>query len=326
MKIKIIENKEIKELYQDSGIFEEVAKVTRISWINSKLVSSDYTIKRISNHLLTMEKRFPHLIVFLLYEHKKLTGWIGISKSDKGQLEIDRWHPIIHPDANQEQAFRLLVKKCIIYADQRNFKEITVTFAIDNENDHNLFENYLTIYKNLNFKISDEIQFMNLDLTVNNQFSIIKDLHLQLLPLVEVDEYDIGECLYESFKDSKDRFFFKGLSKNDVISDFKRRIAPLCSINTSSIVLKDDNNIIGFGLVKDREFDTHLDLLCTHPDYRNKGYSKIIMKHIISSLKEHVITSLTLGVDPINSAALSLYKKLGFKKINSIVELKFIST
>ncbi|MHA2166808.1 MAG: GNAT family N-acetyltransferase, partial [Candidatus Hodarchaeales archaeon] len=90
--------------------------------------------------------------------------------------------------------------------------------------------------------------------------------------------------------------------------------------------LKDDNTVIGFGLVKNREFDTHLDLLCIDPDYRNKGYTKFIMEHIITSLKKQEVASLTLGVDPINSATLSLYKKIGFKKIKSIVELSFISS
>ena len=325
LSIKLLENLKIKELYKDSEIFERVTRVTRKSWINNKLVPSDYTLERISNHLLTMEKRFPHLVIFLLYEHEKIIGWIGISKSEKGQLEIDRWHPIIHPDANQEKTFSLLIKKCIVYAKQRNFKEITVSFAINNDSHQTLFENYLTRFKNFNFQISDEMQFMNLDLTVNNQFSIIKSLHLQLLPLVEVDKNDVAECLYESFKQSQDRTF-KGLSISEVISEFKRRIDPLSSINASSIVLKDDNKIVGFGSVKDREFDTHLDLLCIHPDYRNKGYSKIIMEHIISSLKDQKITSLTLGVDPLNSTALLLYENLGFKKISSIVDLCFLST
>jgi len=325
MKIKILEKKEIKEFYKDSDTFERVTKITRKSWIKNKLVPSDYALERTKNYLLTMEKRFPHLIIFLSFEHDKFIGWIGISKSDKGQLEIDRWHPIIHPDVNQEEVFSLLIKKCIIYAEQRNFKEISVSFSIDNDNQQILCEDYLTRYKNMNFEISDERQFMNLNLSVNYQFSIIKSLHLQLLPLTEVNEYNIAECLYKSFKQSKDRTF-QGLSNNEVNSFFKRRIDPLSSINTSSIVLKDDNEVIGFGLVKDRGFDVHLDLLCIHPDYRNKGYSKIIMEHIIASLKDQKIASLTVGVDPLNSTALLLYKKLGFKKISSIVELCFLST
>ena len=95
--------------------------------------------------------------------------------------------------------------------------------------------------------------------------------------------------------------------------------------NIRNIDTKTANKIIGFGLVKDRDFDTHLDLLCIHPSYRNKGCSRILMEKIINSLIEQEITTLTLGVDPNNFAALSLYKKLGFKKINSIVELRFIS-
>jgi len=51
----------------------------------------------------------------------------------------------------------------------------------------------------------------------------------------------------------------------------------------------------------------------------------MILRQIITSLKNQEIKSLTVGVDTVNSAALSLYEKIGFKKINSIVELSYIS-
>jgi ribosomal protein S18 acetylase RimI-like enzyme len=148
---------------------------------------------------------------------------------------------------------------------------------------------------------------------------------VQLSPLVEVKEQEVAECFYQSFKNSQDRYF-KDLSNEEVVEEYKRRINSSNSINQCSIVMKDGSKIIGFGLVKDREYDTHLDLICVHPKYQGKGYSKIILRQIITSLKNQEIKSLTLGVDPVNSAALSLYEKIGFKKINSIVELSYISS
>jgi ribosomal protein S18 acetylase RimI-like enzyme len=320
-----LENDKIKEFYQNSEVFERLAEVTRVSWIEKKLVPPDYTLERTCNFLNTMEKRFPHLVIFLINENRKIIGWTGISKSDKGQLEIDRWHPIIHPNVDEEDLSMHLLNECLNYADQNKYKEITVSFAIDNENDQNLFDTYYRIYKTCNFKKSYEMIFMVLDLPEKLLLSDIQAFNLQQAPLVDVDEEKIAECLHQSFKHSKDRFF-KDLSNKEVGEEFKRRIDPISEINKSSIVLKDDNTVIGFGLVKNREFDTHLDLLCIDPDYRNKGYTKFIMEHIITSLKKQEVASLTLGVDPINSATLSLYKKIGFKKIKSIVELSFISS
>ncbi|MHA2168114.1 MAG: hypothetical protein ACXAAT_19885, partial [Candidatus Hodarchaeales archaeon] len=112
-----LENDKIKEFYQNSEVFERLAEVTRVSWIEKKLVPPDYTLERTCNFLNTMEKRFPHLVIFLINENRKIIGWTGISKSDKGQLEIDRWHPIIHPNVNEEQVSARLIEKCLGYAE-----------------------------------------------------------------------------------------------------------------------------------------------------------------------------------------------------------------
>ncbi len=319
-----LENEKIKEFYQDSETFEKLVEVTRVSWISKKLVPPDYTLERTGNFLNTMEKRFPHMVIFLIYENDKIIGWTGISKSNKGHLEIDRWHPIIHPDVNEEKVSARLIEECLDYAEQKKVEEISISFAINNENDQNLFDSFLTRYQSFNFKKSDEMVFMTLDLTINSLFLNNKGLNVQLSPLVEEKALEVAECLYQSFKNSQDRYF-KDLSSKEVIEEYKRCTDPPNSINQCSIVITDGSKIIGFGLVKDREYDTHLDLICVHPKYQGKGYSKIIFRQIITSLKNQEIKSLTVGVDPVNSVALSLYEKIGFKKINSIIELSYIS-
>jgi ribosomal protein S18 acetylase RimI-like enzyme len=323
--MKKIENDKIKEFYQDSETFERLAEVTRASWIKKKLVPPDHTLERTCNFLKTMEKRFPHMVIFLIHENSKIIGWTGVSKSDKGQLEIDRWHPITHPDVNEEKVSARLIEECLGYAEQKKVEEISVSFAINDENDQNLFDVFLTRYQSFNFKKSDEMIFMALDLTINSPFLDNKGLNVQSSPLVEVKAHEVAECLYQSFKNSQDRYF-KDLSSEEVTEDYKRRIDSSTSINQCSIVITDGSKIIGFGLVKDREYDTHLDLICVHPKYQGKGYSKIILRQIITSLKNQGIKSLTVGVDTVNSVALSLYEKIGFKKINSIIELSYISS
>jgi ribosomal protein S18 acetylase RimI-like enzyme len=323
--MKKLENDKIKEFYQGSETFEKLAEVTRVSWINKKLVPPDHTLERTCNFLNTMEKRFPHLVIFLIYEYDKIIGWIGISKSDKGHLEIDRWHPIIHPDVNEEKVSARLIEECLGYAEHKEEKEISISFAINNENDQNLFDGFLTRYQSFNFKKSDETVFMTLDLTIDSFFLDNKGLNVQISPLVEANKQKVADCLYQSFKDSQDRYF-KDISSEEMIKEYQRRIGSYNSINQCSIAIQDDSKIIGFGLVKDRECDTHLDVICVHPKYQGKGYSRIILNQIITSLKNQEIKSLTLGVDPINSVALSLYEKIGFKKINSIIELSYISS
>jgi len=270
LNIKKLENDKIKEFYQNSETFERLAEVTRVSWIQKKLVPPDYTLERTCNFLNTMEKRFPHLVIFLIYENSKIIGWTGISKSDKGQLEIDRWHPITHPDVNEEKVSARLIEECLGYAEQKKHEEISVSFAINDENDQNLFDVFLTRYQSFNFKKSYESLFMALDLTINSPFLDNKEFNVQSFPLVDAKAQKVAECLYQSFKNSQDRYF-KDLSSEEMIEEYERRINPSNSINQCSIVIKDGSKIIGFGLVKNREYDTHLDLICVHPKYQGKS-------------------------------------------------------
>ena len=56
MKLQLLEKESITDFYTNSNKFEEVAMITRTSWIEDKLVSSDYTLERIKTYLLAMEK------------------------------------------------------------------------------------------------------------------------------------------------------------------------------------------------------------------------------------------------------------------------------
>jgi len=47
--------------------------------------------------------------------------------------------------------------------------------------------------------------------------------------------------------------------------------------------------------------------------YRNKGIGSLLLKKSIEILKKDGIKKLELTVDPVNTAAISLYKKFGFK-------------
>lgn len=62
--------------------------------------------------------------------------------------------------------------------------------------------------------------------------------------------------------------------------------------------------------------DASLWKLEIYEQFRNKGYSKIVMTKIISIVKENGYNSLQLFVSKNNIIAKKLYKNLGFKFIN----------
>ncbi len=55
--------------------------------------------------------------------------------------------------------------------------------------------------------------------------------------------------------------------------------------------------------------------IVTHEDYRNKGYGKLLLNHVIEYLKTQEVLYLTLEVRESNIFALKLYESVGFERI-----------
>jgi predicted GNAT family acetyltransferase len=64
--------------------------------------------------------------------------------------------------------------------------------------------------------------------------------------------------------------------------------------------------------------------IVTHPDYRGKGYSKAVTARLCQSLAEHV-DNIGLNVKADNTAAISMYRKLGFEIVGTYFELMVLN-
>jgi len=62
----------------------------------------------------------------------------------------------------------------------------------------------------------------------------------------------------------------------------------------------------------------------THPDYRGKGFGKAITSRLCQSLAEHV-DNIGLNVKADNTAAIAMYRKLGFEIVGEYFELTVLS-
>jgi ribosomal protein S18 acetylase RimI-like enzyme len=69
-----------------------------------------------------------------------------------------------------------------------------------------------------------------------------------------------------------------------------------------------------------------LDLAMTHPKYRNRGLAELLIRQCLNNLRKMDIESLSLWVTEDNSAALRLYKRLGFEPQDQIYNLKVVIT
>lgn len=78
------------------------------------------------------------------------------------------------------------------------------------------------------------------------------------------------------------------------------------------ILVKKDNNIIGYAALWLIIDEIHIINIAVHPQYRGIGAGNVLMEAIIGFSKEHMIPSITLEVRSNNTVAKNLYKKYGF--------------
>ena len=59
--------------------------------------------------------------------------------------------------------------------------------------------------------------------------------------------------------------------------------------------------------------DVQINNIALHPDFRGMGIGERVLRYVIEEVRLRGARLITLEVRPSNTAALSLYKKLGFK-------------
>lgn len=69
---------------------------------------------------------------------------------------------------------------------------------------------------------------------------------------------------------------------------------------------------MGFAVVQLIETECYLQNFMTHPHYRRKGWGEKILQKVMMWARDHGATVFILDVDSTNTAAINLYKKLGF--------------
>jgi len=80
-------------------------------------------------------------------------------------------------------------------------------------------------------------------------------------------------------------------------------------------VLEKDGCLIGYGFMSTGAGEAHILNLCVHPLYQRQGYGQQILEHLLALAREKSVDTIFLEVRASNTAALSLYLKLGFNQI-----------
>lgn len=126
----------------------------------------------------------------------------------------------------------------------------------------------------------------------------ITKIEIHTMKLADLDE--IKEVLYNDFDD----FWNYQIFKEELVNN-----------NSSYLVLRYDNKIVGYGGIKIILDEAELMNIVTKKDKRNMGFARLILNELIEISKEHHCSKLNLEVNEKNSAAIHLYELFDFKQV-----------
>ena len=87
--------------------------------------------------------------------------------------------------------------------------------------------------------------------------------------------------------------------------------------NSTYIVAKSDDEIVGFAGIWKAYDDVHITNIVTRKDFRNQGIGSQLLKELINLAKKTNFETLTLEVNENNNSAIYLYEKFGFSTIGT---------
>ena len=82
--------------------------------------------------------------------------------------------------------------------------------------------------------------------------------------------------------------------------------------NAVYLVAEVDGKVCGYAGMWKIIDEGHITNLAVHPDYRGKGYGKMLIQSLISYSRENGISAITLEVRKSNIPAITLYESFGF--------------
>jgi len=80
------------------------------------------------------------------------------------------------------------------------------------------------------------------------------------------------------------------------------------------LVAEDDGKVCGYAGMWKIIDEGHITNLAVHPDYRGKGYGKMLIQSLISYSRGNGISAITLEVRKSNIPAITLYESFGFDR------------
>ena len=271
----------------------------------------DYTLQQIERYLKNLNERFPIEVAMIAVEGERTAGWIGLERKTKNIGEIGRWHPYVCESSNRDDIALELIEEVMKYASAHGMNRLEIGFNEISDSNLKAYENRCSWLSALGWNLVEDTCFMTMDSLEDYPIFTVPE-KFQMHPLLSVDDNELFKCHDAAFSTSEAREYYD-LSKDEKKQHFTNLYDRSQNINSeASIVLKNDNNLVGILLVVSRDSEEHITVLAVHPHFRGRGLAKAMLSASLKELREQGIQNLSIGVDIVNTPAIQLYQKYGF--------------
>lgn len=286
----------------------------------------DYTYEQMVEYLQTMNERFPVEIIATAAEGETIVGWMGVERVTESIGEIGRWQPYVLERRDKQKVARSLISAIVGHAKSNGMTRVEVAFGGISEENLDTFNDRISCYEKEGWSKLEDTNFMECNPTESIEDDIQVPEGFEVQPLLDFDNDTIFLCYHDAFTTGNARWIFD-MTEEQRREEFDKVFDRTRQINEeSSLSLLSEGTIIGFILIVSRSNDEeHLESIGVKPKYRGMGLGKILLSKSLKILGDQQVQRLTLGVDPVNTPAVSLYNQFGFETASRIARYSWKS-
>jgi len=249
-------------------------------------------------------------VVICARSHNELVGWLMLHTTSPAMAEINPGpfggHPVVR---GSSEVRACLIKEAISYATARGFEKIDLTISMEEPSEQ--FKTYESQYTACGF---EPFYFCMKCILSEQEYSGFEvPAGIEIKQTTQVSEDDLYHCYCDAFSAGEAEFFFD--QTEDEKWEFFKELSPSeALIEECSLVFIKDQHVVGFTYLLEYggEENSHLSLICIHPDFQGQGLGKALL---FTTMKKAArkYRAMTLYTEA-DTSALELYRACGFRE------------
>lgn len=230
-----------------------------------------------------------------------------------GELGVARpWQPIIHPEVDQDTVATSLIEYSKNLIETHSKTKLEIWMEISNKQVEDIQPIYERWYQQCGFVLNSKEYFMDTQFTSlrNLDYSIPDEI--EIASMSEISNDEIRDVVYETFRTSSDKWVMS-MTQAQLESSVESWLKRDETFNVdASIVFTDEDNIIGYNVIRLEDNSIEVGPIGVLPTHRGKGLGRVLLLESINRIKPKNQQTVWLTVSTGNTPAYKLYSNLGF--------------